>query len=244
MSSELAMESLDVVAPAGSKTKERFDYKGHFIKGVIVENPVFKMLLALCPVLGVTATLINGVGMGVIVIFALTVANAMVAIVSKFTPDEVRIPVFITIIATLITAIEMLVQAFLPNLFAALGIFLPLVVTNCILLGRAEAFAAKNKFLPSVVDGLSFGLGFALAVSLLSFIRELIGTGALNFFDLFYLRLFPQQFAIGLFVQPLGAFIALGLIIGVMFSFRLSKEEQEKKAATAQKTAKLAKSVA
>jgi len=209
---------------------DKVDLKNVLTTGIFKENPVFKMLLALCPVLGVTASLTNGVGMGVIVIFSLAISNALIAMVARFTPDEVRIPVFITLIATLITAVEMTIQAFMPALFAALGIFLPLVVTNCIMLGRAESFAAKNKILPSILDGIGFGTGFALAVTLLAFIRELLGTGGIDFFGLFQFQLFPQQFAISLFVQPLGAFIALAFIIGIMTSMALSKEDQKKEA--------------
>ena len=210
-----------------SEVNEKVDYKDTLTRGIFKENPVFKMLLALCPVLGVTSSLVNGVGMGIIVIFSLAISNALIAVVAKYTPSEVRIPVFITVIATLITAVEMTLQAFMPGLFAALGIFLPLVVTNCIMLGRAESFASKNKVLPAIFDGIGFGTGFALAVTLLAFVRELVGTGALYLFG-FYLRLFPQQFAISLFVQPLGAFIALALIIGIMTSIMLSNEDQKK----------------
>jgi len=229
------MSAVAAKAPEGTVAepkakKERVDYKDILTRGIIKENPVFKMLIALCPVLGVTSSIVNGVGMGVIVIFALAISNATIALVAKFTPDEVRIPVFITVIATLITSVEMAVQAFMPGLFAALGIFLPLVVTNCIILGRAEAFAAKNKVIPSILDGIGFGTGFALAVTFLAFIRELIGTGGIDFFGFFQFQLFPQRFAISLFVQPLGAFIALAFIIGIMTTMALTKEDQQKEA--------------
>ena len=201
-----------------------------FSTGIIRENPVLVLLLAICPALGVTNTIENGLGMGLTVLFILTISNMMISAFRKIIPDEIRIPIFIVIIATISTILEMTIQAFLPDLFNALGIFLPLVVTNCIIFGRAEGFASKNGIIPSAVDGLGMGLGFTVALVLLAFFRELIGTGGFDLLGM-ELQIFPEQFAINLFIQPAGSFIALGAIIGIIFTIRMSNEEKAKKAA-------------
>ena len=204
---------------------EKQNLKDIFSVGILRENPVFVLLLALCPALGVTNTIQNGAGMGLTVLFVLVVSNIIISIFRKIIPKEIRIPIFITIIATVATILEMFIQAFLPDLFTALGIFLPLVVTNCVVFGRAEAFASKYPVVPSIVDGLGMGLGFLLSLSVLAFFREVIGTGAIQLLGM-YLRIFPEQFAINLFIQPAGAFIVLGVIIGIMFSMKISNEEK------------------
>ena len=196
-----------------------------FSSGIIKENPVFVLLLALCPALGVTSTLENSLGMGIMILLVLMVSGLIISAMRKIIPPEIRIPIFITIIATAVTVGEMFMQAFMPDLFNALGIFLPLAVTNCIIFGRAEAFAYKNTVMFSVVDGISMGLGFTLAMGMMGISREILGTGAVDFLGV-YARLFPQEFAIPLFVQPAGAFIALGVIIGIIFTLKISKEEK------------------
>lgn len=200
--------------------------KDTFLAGLFKENPVFVLLLALCPALGVTNTLENSLGMGFTVLFVLTASNTIISVFRKVIPTEIRIPVFIIIIASAATILEMFMAAFLPDLFNALGIFLPLVVTNCIVFGRAESFASKNSTILSAADGVGMGLGFTLALVMIGSFRELVGTGAFDIFG-FYFRLFPVQFAISLFIQPAGAFIALGLIVGIMFSLKFYNDDKK-----------------
>lgn len=209
--------------------EKKVNLKQTFTAGIWKENPVLKMLLGLCPVLGVTSSFFNAVGFGVIVIIVLLMTNSLISLVGKYTPDAVRIPVYITIIASAVTVVEMLVHAFMPDLYATLGIFLPLITVNCIILGRAEAFAAKNKVLPSMLDGAGYGIGLTIAMGLLAFIRELLGTGAIDL-QVFVLRLFPEQFGISLLVLPTGSFLVLGAIIGIMVTIQLRKDDEKKAA--------------
>jgi electron transport complex protein RnfE len=186
----------------------------NFTKGFIKDNPVFVLLLGLCPTLAVTTSAINGLGMGLATTFVLTMSNIVVSLVKNFIPDKVRIPSFIVVIASFVTIVELTMQAFTPALFEALGIFIPLIVVNCLVLGRAEAFASKNNFLSAVIDGLGMGLGFAFALTLLGAIRELLGSGAI-----FSLK-FIDADGILVFILPPGAFITLGYLIAVMNKFK------------------------
>lgn len=182
----------------------------NFTKGFIKENPVFVLLLGLCPTLGVTTSAFNGLGMGLATTFVLIGSNTVVSLVKNFIPDKVRIPSFIVIIASFVTIVELVMQAYLPALFEQLGLFIPLIVVNCIVLGRAEAFASKNTVGSSILDGLSMGLGFAFALTLLGGVRELLGSGAL-----FNIK-FIQSDAMLVFVLAPGAFIALGYLIAII----------------------------
>ena len=182
----------------------------NFSKGFIKENPVFILLLGLCPTLGVTTSAINGLGMGLATTFVLTMSNIVVSLVRNVIPDKVRIPSFIVIIASFVTIVELTMQAYTPALFDALGIFIPLIVVNCIVLGRAEAFASKNTLWSSTVDGLGMGLGFAFALTLLGAVRELLGSGAI-----FGAHLIKGDLML-VFVLAPGAFIALGYLIALM----------------------------
>jgi len=182
---------------------------GNFTKGFIKENPVFVLLLGLCPTLGVTTSAINGIGMGLATTFVLVMSNLVVSLVKSQIPDKVRIPAFIVIIASFVTIVELVMQAYLPALFDSLGIFIPLIVVNCIVLGRAEAFASKNSVLASIVDGLSMGLGFAFALMLLGMVREFLGSGAVFGFKLIQMDLML------VFILAPGAFIALGYLIAL-----------------------------
>jgi len=179
----------------------------NFSKGFFKENPVLVLLLGMCPTLGVTTSAINGLGMGLATTFVLVMSNLVVSIVKSQIPDKVRIPSFIVIIASFVTMVELLMQAYVPSLFEQLGLFIPLIVVNCIVLGRAEAFASKNTIFSSVIDGLGMGLGFALALTILGGIREILGSGAI----------FGYKFIEGdgmlVFVLAPGAFIALGYLI-------------------------------
>ncbi|MFV0290143.1 MAG: RnfABCDGE type electron transport complex subunit E [Mangrovibacterium sp.] len=180
-------------------------------KGFLKENPVLVLLLGMCPTLGVTSSAINGLGMGLATAFVLVCANMVVSMVKNIIPDKVRIPSFIVIIASFVTVVELCMQAYLPSLYSSLGLFIPLIVVNCIVLGRAEAFASKNGVLSSGIDGLSMGLGFTFALTLLGSIREFLGAGTL-FSNLIY----PDQYGMLIFVLAPGAFIALGYLIAVI----------------------------
>ncbi|MBN1650576.1 MAG: electron transport complex subunit E [Bacteroidales bacterium] len=182
----------------------------NFTKGFIKENPVFVLLLGLCPTLGVTTSAINGLGMGLATTFVLIGSNVVVSLIKSLIPDKVRIPAFIVIIASFVTIVELVMQAYLPALFEQLGLFIPLIVVNCIVLGRAEAFASKNSVGSSAIDGLGMGLGFAFALTLLGGVRELLGSGALFNFK------FMESDGMLVFVLAPGAFIALGYLIAII----------------------------
>lgn len=186
----------------------------NFTKGFIKENPVFILLLGLCPTLGVTTSAFNGLGMGLATTFVLVMSNLVVSLVKDFIPDKVRIPSFIVIIASFVTIVELTMQAYTPALFDALGLFIPLIVVNCIVLGRAEAFASKNNVGSSIIDGLGMGLGFAFALTLLGGVRELLGSGAIFGFNLI------EGDLMLVFILAPGAFIALGYLIAIINRFK------------------------
>ncbi|MFP4330503.1 MAG: electron transport complex subunit RsxE [Alkalispirochaetaceae bacterium] len=182
-----------------------------FSKGIVKENPIFAMLLGMCPTLGVTSSAINGLGMGLASMAVLLGSNVVVALVKGIIPEKVRIPSYIVIIASFVTIIDLSMQAYLPALHAQLGIFIPLIVVNCLILGRAEAFASKNSVVPSAIDALGMGIGFTYALTILGAIRELLGAGAL-----FGVQLIPEAGNILVFVMPPGAFLALGFLIAAV----------------------------
>jgi electron transport complex protein RnfE len=183
----------------------------NFTKGFIKENPVFVLVLGMCPTLGVTSSAINGLGMGLATTFVLMMSNIVISLVKNIIPDKVRIPAFIVIIAAFVTVVQLLMQAFVPALYKSLGLFIPLIVVNCIVLGRAEAFASKNKVGSSAIDGLGIGLGFTFALVLLGSIREILGSG-----KLFNITLYSENFVTLLFVLAPGAFIVLGYLIALI----------------------------
>lgn len=182
----------------------------NFSKGFFKENAVFVLFLGLCPTLGVTNTAINGLAMGLATTFVLLMSNMVISLIKNYIPDKVRIPSFIVIIASFVTIVELIMQAYLPNLFDQLGLFIPLIVVNCLVLGRAEAFASKNTSVTAFIDALGMGLGFSMALIILGGIRELLGTGSL----------FGMKFIKGdgilLFVLAPGAFIVLGYLIAII----------------------------
>ena len=179
--------------------------------GIIKENPVFVLLLGMCPTLGTTTSALNGMSMGLATMFVLICSNIVVSLIKSLTPDKVRIPVFIVIIASFATILQMCLKAYLPDINKSLGLFIPLIVVNCIILGRAEAFACKNNPLSSLFDGIGIGLGFTLALTILGSMRELFGAGSI-----FGFILVPEAYNILLFVLPPGAFITLGFIIAIV----------------------------
>jgi len=181
------------------------------INGIIKENPTFVLMLGMCPTLGTTSSALNGMAMGLATLFVLVCSNMAISLFKKLIPDTVRIPSFIVIIATFVTVVQMVMQGYFPELYKSLGLFIPLIVVNCIVLGRAESFAAKNGVIPSFFDGLGIGLGFTFALTLLGSLRELLGTG-----KFFSLSVYPDQYGSLLFVLAPGAFIVLGYLVAVM----------------------------
>ena len=179
----------------------------NFSKGFIKENAVFVLFLGLCPTLGVTTSAVNGLGMGLATTFVLVMSNLVVSLIKNLIPDKVRIPSFIVIIASFVTVVELVMKGYVPALFDALGLFIPLIVVNCLVLGRAEAFASKNSIWTSLVDGAGMGLGFTMALTVLGAVRELLGSGAF-----FGMKLISGD-AMLLFILPPGAFLALGYLI-------------------------------
>jgi electron transport complex protein RnfE len=169
----------------------------------------------MCPTLGTTSSAENGLGMGLATMFVLVASNVVISLLKNIIPDKVRIPAFIVVIASFVTMVEMIMQAYLPALYDSLGLFIPLIVVNCIVLGRAEAFAAKNSVFSSVFDGLGMGLGFTMALTLLGSVRELLGTG-----KIFNFSIFPENYGMLLFVLAPGAFIALGYLIAIFNKLR------------------------
>lgn len=178
--------------------------------GVIKDNPVFVLLLGMCPTLATTSSGINGMSMGLATLFVLVCSNVVISLLKNLIPDLVRIPAFIVVIATFVTIVEMVMNAYLPALADSLGIFIPLIVVNCIVLGRAEAFAAKNNVVSSFFDGLGIGLGFTLALTVLGLMREFLGSG-----KMFNFSIYPEDFGMTLFVLAPGAFIALGYLVAI-----------------------------
>lgn len=182
-----------------------------FTKGLYRENPTFRILLGLCPVLAVTTTVSNGIGMGVATTLVLVSSNFIVSMMRNLIPNNVRIPVFIVVAATFVCIVEMLMQAYSPALYKALGIFVPLIVVNCMILGRAEAFACKNPVLESMADGIGMGLGFTINMVIISAVREVLGNGTFNGFPVM-----PQGYQpVLLMILPPGAFLTLGLMLGI-----------------------------
>ncbi|MCF7926288.1 MAG: electron transport complex subunit E [Candidatus Izimaplasma sp.] len=221
--------------------------KENFLKGLIKENPIFVFLLGMCPALAVTSTFETALGMGILVIFVLTGSNFVVSLVRKYIPHEIRTPSYIVIIATFVTIVEMITEAYTYDLYIALGIFIPLIVVNCLILGRAESFASKNKVIDSVIDGIGMALGFTIALITIGVLRELLATGTIQygvylpFFveePISLIKLFPKKFGLTMFSLPPGAFIALGIILAIS-QFRkvrnAEKKAKEKKAFIEQK---------
>ena len=187
---------------------EKLNQEQNFLKGIIKDNPVLVMLLGMCPTLGVTSSAFNGLGMGVATLFVLLMSNIVVSLVKSQIPSKVRIPAFIIIIASFVTIVEMVLEAYIPFLFEQLGIFIPLIVVNCLILGRAEAFASKNNLLSSVIDALGMGIGFTVALTFLGVTREILGSGSI--FDFRFVS--ENANTIILFILPPGAFIALAYL--------------------------------
>lgn len=188
----------------------------HLTNGFVKENPTFVLVLGTCPTLAVTTAAMNGIGMGAATTFVLVFSNLLIAALKNYIPDKVRIAAFILVIATFVTIVDLVMKAYTPDLYKTLGIFIPLIVVNCIILGRAEAFAQKNDIVPAILDGLGMGIGFTLAITLMGSIRELLGNGSI-----FNIRLVSQEAkTILVFILPPGAFITYGYLIAIMNSMK------------------------
>lgn len=179
--------------------------------GLIKENPTLVLILGMCPTLATTSSAANGMGMGLATLFVLVGSNIAISLLKNVIPDQIRIPAYVVVIATFVSVVQMLMEAYLPALYESLGIFIPLIVVNCIVLGRAEAFASKNSVFDSLLDGLGMGLGFTFSLTLLGIVREFLGTG-----KIFGLSIFPENYGMLVFVLAPGAFIALGYLIAIM----------------------------
>jgi electron transport complex protein RnfE len=181
------------------------------INGILKENPTFVLVLGMCPTLGVTTSAFNGLGMGVATMFVLILSNMLISLLKNFIPDRVRIPAFIVVIATFVSIVDLLIKGFVPSLGDSLGLFIPLIVVNCIVLGRAEAFASKNGVFDSILDGIGMGVGFTLSLTLIGAVREILGSGAI-----FGHAFLPASTNILVFVLAPGAFIVLGLLMALI----------------------------
>lgn len=190
-----------------------------FINGLVTENPTFVLMLGMCPTLAVTTSAINGLGMGLTTTAVLVLSNLMISLLRKVIPDGVRIPAFIVVIATFVTVIQLLLEGYIPSLYESLGIYIPLIVVNCIILGRAEAFASKNNAFLSIFDGLGMGLGFTVGLTLIGIVRELLGTGAI-----FNVRIMPDSYEpLTIFILAPGAFFVLAFLTAIMNKIKMKK---------------------
>lgn len=183
-----------------------------FMNGIVDENPTFRMVLGMCPTLAITTLASNGIGMGLAVTFVLIFSNLVISLLRKAIPDQIRIPAFIVVIATFVTIVQLIIKAFLPALDESLGVFIPLIVVNCIIFGRAEAFAFKNPPLDAAVDGFGMGIGFTIAITLISSVREILGVGTW-----FGVQVMPESYLpMNILIRPAGGFIVLGLMLALM----------------------------
>ena len=195
-----------------------------FFNGIITENPTFRLVLGMCPTLAVSTAAINGIGMGAAATFVLIGSNVVISLLRNFIPDKVRIPAFIVVICTFVTIVQMLMQAFMHSLYESLGMFIPLIVVNCIILARAEAFASKNGVFASAVDGLGMGLGFTLAITLISCIRKLIGNGTIFGLNVLGAGYNPML----IMIMPAGGFLTLGIILGIINALTTRTEHKSR----------------
>ena len=198
-------------------------YLERIYNGVVKENPTFVLMLGMCPTLAVSTAAINGIGMGISTTAVLVLSNVIISALRKVIPDEVRLPAYIVIVATLVTITELLIEAYVPSLYEALGIYIPLIVVNCIILGRAEAYANKNTVVLSALDGIGMGVGFTLALTVVGFLRELLGAGTA-----FGVQIIPKSVEpIGIFIKAPGAFLILAVVIAVINALGIKNRSNE-----------------
>lgn len=212
-------------------SREKGYTKKNFLKGLFIENPLFVSILGTCPALATTKTVEAAIGMGILFTVVLVCSNILVSLLRKIISEEIRTPAYIVIIATFVTIVKMATNAFLPELYSTLGVFISLIVVNCIVLGRAEAYASKNNVFDSLIDALGMGLGYTLALIAMAFFRELLGTGAFSFGKIFTfipafkLQIIPKGYEISMFQNPAGAFIVFAIILGVIAFIKNRKDE-------------------
>ena len=217
-----------------SKNENKVSLGSIFKEGIFTGNPLFVQLLGLCPALAITTSIMNAVGMTMAFTFVLILSNITISLIRKIVPDEIRIPVYIIVVATFVTCVSLLMQAFMPALYDSLATFVNLIVVNCIILGRAEAFASKNKVVPSIIDALGQSLGYGLALLIISAIREIIGTQSITLSNPFdstqsvTLNLLTE-FKISFFTSAAGAFVTMGIILAVIAAMKQAKENKAKK---------------
>ena len=204
--------------------KKKITPKQNILKGLFKENPTFVLVLGMCPTLGVTQSLTTALGMGLSVLVVLILTNTLISLIRNIVPSEIRIPVYIVVIALVVTLIEWVLEAYFNPLYDSLGIYLPLIVVNCIILGRAEAYASENTVKDSIFDAIGMGLGFTLGLSTLGFTRELFGTGSI---DLLGITFFDSINAASFLITPTGAFITLGLLLGIINSVRIDRQKKK-----------------
>ncbi|NLG82910.1 MAG: electron transport complex subunit E [Bacilli bacterium] len=197
--------------------------KENFLKGIFSENPVFMLVLGMCPVLAITTTVTNALGMGLAFTFVLIMSNVIISLIRKFIPNDIRIPAYIVVIATVVTIVDMFMHAYAFSLYESLGIFIPLIVVNCVVLGRAEAFASKNGVFASFIDALGMGAGFTLSITLISTVREVLGSGTFLGIDIFPFDLVQPA---SIFVIAPGAFITLGILLGIINTIRFKRAKK------------------
>ena len=197
-------------------------YLERLYNGVVKENPTLILMLGMCPTLAVSTRAMNGIGMGLSTLAVLVLSNLVISLLRNVIPDEVRLPSYIVIVASLVTVTELLIEAYLPSLYEALGIYIPLIVVNCIILGRAEAYANKHTPMLSVMDGIGMGIGFTIALTIAGAIRELLGAG-----KIFGFQLLPEGFGMTIFIQPPGAFLVFALIIAVMNAIGIKTRQRQ-----------------
>ena len=198
--------------------------KERLVNGIVKENPTFVLMLGMCPTLAVTTSAVNGLGMGLTTTVVLALSNVFISLLRGIIPDKVRIPAFIVIIASFVTVVELLLQGYIPFLYDALGIYIPLIVVNCIILGRAEAYAYKNPVLPSLFDGIGMGLGFSAALTCIGAVRELLGAG-----EIFGIHVMPESYVpVSIFIMAPGAFFVLALLTAIQNKVKISGERKGK----------------
>lgn len=205
------------------KEKKQTNYGKIFKDGILSNNPVFVQMVGMCSVLAISSSFANALGMGAAVIFVLTMSNIVVSLLRTFISDEIRIPAFIVVIASFVTIVQMVIKAYFQALDESLGIFIPLIVVNCIILARAEGFASKNGILPSIVDGLAQGLGYTVAIAALALVREVLGAGTL-----LGMTIIPSEYTIGFLLQPASSFIVLGMMFAAVAAIVNKKNAKDK----------------
>ena len=204
--------------------KRTISNKEAFTTGLIKQNPTFVQFLGMCPTLAVTGAVSNALGMGAGVIFVLVLSNLVISLIRNFVPREIRIPIYIVVIAAFVTILEMLMKAYVYDLYLALGTFLSLIVVNCLILGRAEAFASKNGPVKSMLDGLGMGLGFTGGITLIAFFRELLGSGSITVWGTFGVQLIPADYQLPILVAPAGAFLVFAILVSQINKIKFNRE--------------------